>query len=128
MPQTFVHIIRINIDSIFKNIIPHISSTVSLKGNTGYMFLTHRGVYDQHSVFCGNHTAYVWLVGNGSIHMVISGMTRHARTTAKITSLDYVFNLQIDQSIGGESNPTYYRFGKPYSELTSKYEPYIYNI
>ena len=66
-------------------------------------------------------------VVNGSTHAASGGMTGHTWTTARINGLDYVFDPQIDQNIGGKSNPTYYRFGKPYSELPGKYEPYVYN-
>lgn len=124
---------KVTYDYIIKNMTygtPDFAFDNSPESNAGYMFLTHRGVCDHYSAFFAAIMRYVGLdmhIVNGSTHAASGGMTGHTWTTARINGLDYVFDPQIDQNIGGKSNPTYYRFGKPYSELPGKYEPYVYN-
>lgn len=124
---------KVTYDYIIKNMTyatPDIAFDDSPENDAGYMFLTNQGVCDHYSAFFAAIMRYVGLdmhVVNGYTHAASGGMTGHTWTTARINGLDYVFDPQIDQNIGGKNNPTYYRFGKPYSELPGKYEPQAYN-
>lgn len=91
--------------------------------------LTHKGVCDHYSAFYAAIMRYVGLdmrLVKGFTHAAAGGYTGHVWTTARIDGLDYVFDPQVEQNIGGTETVTQYRFGKPYSALPDKYQPEEY--